>query len=116
LKMLNSVTCRKELPHTCLENQQTHYDSVRLLKGDPPGRHQRNFYTTQLGLVKNSKVFAANCQAQHLAEVMCGIYQDGGSGMGGPTADEHFYDPEKVKSYTSAIRFKDPQRVIPDII
>lgn len=114
--MLNTVTCRKHLPHTSLNNQQTHYDNVRLMKGDPPGRLQRNFYTSELGLIKNSKVFAAHCQSDHLTEVMCGVYRDGGSGMGGPTADQLFYDPEKVKSYTSAIRFKDPQRVIAAII
>jgi hypothetical protein len=30
-KMLNTVTCRKHLPHSLLDNQQTHYDSVRYI-------------------------------------------------------------------------------------
>jgi len=114
--MLNTVTCRKHLPHTALDNQQTPFDSVRLLKGGVPGRQQRNFYTTELGVLKNSKEFARRSQATHLGEVMCGIYRDGGTGYGGPAADETFYDPAKVNSYTSAIRFKDPERVIPDIL
>ena len=32
------------------------------------------------------------------AQVMCGIYRDGGTGYGGPAADETFYDPAKVGS------------------
>ena len=27
---------------------------------------------------------------------MCGVYRDGGSGYGGPAADEKFFDPERV--------------------
>ena len=115
MKMLNTVTTRKHLPHTVLDNQQTGFDSVRLLKGEVPGTKQRNFYTTELGVVSNNKKFAARCQADHLAEVSVGLYRDGGSGYGGPTADQLFYDPERVKNYTSAIRMKDPQRVLPDI-
>ena len=27
---------------------------------------------------------------------MCGVYRNGGSGYGGPAADEKFFDPERV--------------------
>ena len=33
--------------------------------------------------------------------------------MEGSTADQKFYDPEKVKDYTGSIKFKDPQRTVP---
>jgi len=33
--------------------------------------------------------------------------------MGGITADQKFFDPEKVKGYTGSIRFKDPERSVP---
>jgi len=116
MKMLNTVTAWKELPNTPLDNQQTFFNSVRLLKGEVPGRKVRNFYTTELGVIKNSKEFQRQCQSDHLAEVMSGIYRDGISGLGGPTADQPFYDPERVKNYTGSIRFKDPERHIPAII
>jgi hypothetical protein len=77
----------------CLEGRRP---PCRLLKGGVPGRQQRNFYTTELGVLKNSKNFVRSCQADHLAEVQAGIYRDGGSGYGGPAADQSFYDPEKV--------------------
>ena len=32
MKMLNAVTSMGHLPHTKLDNQQTHYDSVRLVQ------------------------------------------------------------------------------------
>merc|ERR1719460_3606437 len=115
MKMLTTVTAMKALPHTQLDNQQTAFDSVRLKKGAPVGQMTRNFYTQELGVLKNSKNFVRNTQAQHLNEVMCGVYRSGGSGYGGPASDEKFFDPEKVKNYTSAMRFKNPERVLPDI-
>merc|ERR1712122_189631 len=70
MKMLTTVTAMKALPHTQLNNQQTSFDSVRLKKGAPLGQMTRNFYTQQLGILKNSKNFVKNTQAQHLDEVM----------------------------------------------
>jgi len=113
--MLTSVTSRKHLPHSLLDNQQTHYDSVRLLKGCAPGHKMVNYYSTELGMVKNSKTFSARCQSDHLLDVLQGHFDShlNSSGMGGITSDQMFYDPEKVKNYTAAIRFKDPQRSVP---
>eukprot|EP00092_Neocalanus_flemingeri_P066809 GFUD01081439.1.p1 GENE.GFUD01081439.1~~GFUD01081439.1.p1 ORF type:complete len:222 (+),score=70.97 GFUD01081439.1:39-704(+) len=114
MRMLNTVTSRKHLPHSLLDNQQTHYDSVRLLKGSAPGRKQVNYYSSELGVVKNSKQFSARCQSDHLLDVLDGHFDfQNHSGMGGISADQKFYDPEKVKDYTGAIRFKDPQRTVP---
>merc|ERR1712107_18107 len=75
MKMLTTVTAMKALPHTQFDNQQTSFDSVRLKKGAPLGQMTRNFYTQQLGILKNSKNFVKNTQAQHLDEVMCGVYR-----------------------------------------
>jgi len=112
--MLTTVTSRKHLPHSLIDNQQTHYDSVRLLKGSTPGQKQLNYYSTELGIVKNNKQFSARCQSDHLLDVLQGHFDfQNHSGMGGIASDQMFYDPEKVKDYTGAIRFKDPQRAVP---
>jgi len=117
MRMLNSVTSRTHLPHSILDNQQTHYDNVRLLKGSNPGRKQVNFYATELGVLKNSKQFAARCQSDHLLDVLGGQFDiQNHSGMGGIAADQKFYDPERVKDYTGSIRFKDPQRTVPVVV
>merc|ERR1711976_596698 len=115
MKTLNGVTSRTHLPHGLFVNQQTHYDSVRLLKGDAPGRKQVSYYAGELNCIRNSKMFASRCQADHLTEVLAGNYGWSlqSTGMGGPTADQKFYDPERVKNYTGPIRFKDPERTVP---
>jgi len=114
MKMLNVLTSRKNLPHTSLENQQTHFDSVRLLKGAPPGRKQVNYYTGELAQLAISQEWQAACSANHLMDVMTGNYSSDSSsyGLGGPS-DQKFYDADYIKAVTNAIKFKDPQRVLP---
>jgi len=114
MRMLNAVTAREHLPHCLFDNQQTHYNSVRLLKGSVPGRQQVNYYASELGVLRNNKLFAQQCQDDHLVDVLAGKFDfsKNYSGMGGIGSDEKFYDPEKVKDYTGSIRFKDPQRTV----
>ena len=71
---------------------------IRLLKGDAPGRKQVSYYSSELNCIRNSKVFAQQCQTDHLYEVMGGHFNWSihHTGMGGPTADQKFYDPERV--------------------
>ena len=113
----------------------------RLLKGAAPGRKQVNFYTGELNCIRNSKSFARRCETDHRAEVLAGHFDWSvhHTGMGGVTADQKFYDPERVsknnklyqwneniarvqrtlyacfqvKDYTGSIRFKDPERAVP---
>ena len=105
--MLNTVTSRADLPHSLADNQQTHYNSVRLLKGAVPGRQQVQHYTTELAILRNSKQFSARCQADHLDQVLTGNFSWclSSTGLGGITADQKFYDPERVKDYTGSIRY-----------
>ena len=91
-----------------------------------------SYYSSELNCIRNSKVFAQQCQTDHLYEVMGGHFNWSihHTGMGGPTADQKFYDPERVciddadivftylffsqvKDYTGSIRFKDPERTVP---
>merc|ERR1711934_272966 len=69
MKTLNGVTSRTHLPHGLFDNQQTHYDSVRLLKGGAPGREQVSYYAGELNCIRNSKMFASKCQSGHLTEI-----------------------------------------------
>ena len=70
----------------------------RLLKGAAPGRKQVNFYTGELNCIRNSKSFARRCETDHRAEVLAGHFDWSvhHTGMGGVTADQKFYDPERV--------------------
>ena len=88
------------------------------MKGAAPGRKQVNYYASEIGVLKNSKLFSERCQSDHLMDVLDGRFDfsQNHSGMGGICADQKFYDPEKVKEYTGAIRFKDPQRTVPVLV
>ena len=73
-----------------------------------------NYYASEIAVLKNNRKFAERCQSDHLLDVMNGHFDfQNHSGVGGITADQKFYDPEKVKDYTGSIRFKDPQRTVP---
>jgi len=113
-KMLNSVTSMKHLPHAPLNNQQTHYDDLRLLKGYKPSRKAISFYSSELNVLKNSHGFSEKCRSQHVLNASQGNFDldHNFSGMGGVSADQIFFDPERVKNYTGAIRFKDPERTV----
>jgi len=116
--MLNTVTTRKHLPHTLEENQQTDFGSVRLLKGDPPGRNLVRHYTREVAVLQNNKLYSDQCRETYLMDIMNGNFntQRDYHGFGGITSDQKFYDPAKVKEYTSIIRFKDPLRFVPAVI
>merc|ERR1711936_800443 len=117
MSLLNGVTARDHLPHSMFDNQQTHFDDVRLLKGAVPGRKQVNYYTTEIGILKNNQLFSDHCYSDHLSNVMGGNFTtDMYTGMGGITAEQKFYDPSRVQAYTDAIRFKDPQRTVPVLV
>jgi len=109
------VTSRTHLPHSLFDNQQSHFDSVSLAKGVNPSLEQVRHYCTELAILKQSKEHSTKCQDSHLQEILTGHFSldPNPSGMGGITADQKFFDPEKVKGYTGSIRFKDPERSVP---
>merc|ERR1719400_2208410 len=49
--MKNIVTSRRQ-PHTPLDNVNTPYNPIRLLKGAPPGQEAVNHYISELSIVK----------------------------------------------------------------
>jgi len=116
-KMLNVMTSRKNLSHTLENNQQTHYDNVRLLKGVVPGREQANYYIGELGVLKVSKDYQADCTEKHMTDVAAGKFSCGSHlyGQGGTPFGEKFYEKELIKEVTNRIKFVNPERVIPVI-
>jgi len=112
--MLNVLTSRKNLPHTRLENQQTHYDSVSLLKGAPPGRKQVSYYAGELAQLSISQDWQAACTSNHIMDVMTGHFSCDASNYGlGGAPNQKFYDAEYITAVTNAIKFKNPERVLP---
>lgn len=114
--MLNVLTCQKHLPHTRTDNQQTHFDSVSLLKGAPPGRQQVHFYTGELAQLAISQDWQTACTANHMKDVMTGKFSwdPANYGLAG-APDQKFYDADYIKAVTNAIKFKNPERVLPTL-
>ena len=50
-------------------------------------------------------VAGSRCQTDHLADVLAGNYgwSVQSTGMGGPTADQKFYDPERVRDIVNSL-------------
>ena len=64
----------------------------------PGAKSYQNFNSYSNTVIRNSKLFAERCQTDHLYDVMGGKFDWSitHTGMGGPTADQKFYDPERV--------------------
>jgi len=113
--LIKGWTTQKNLSHSKFDNQQTHFNDVRLLKGEVPGRKQVNFYTGQLQSLKVSKDWQKYCTDNHMKDVAAGLFdcESGNYGQGGTPSDEQFYHPQLIKKVVNAIRFKNPERAVP---
>jgi len=113
--MLYNITSANHLPHEIANNQQTPYDNVRLLKGAPVGQKQVNFYAQELAILRCKKLLTQARYDKHLAGLSAGgyDYHHNVLDMGGITADQKFYDKQKIADYVSAIRFKKADRTVP---
>lgn len=60
-----------------------------------------------IGFLCNCPLLVAvpRCQTDHLADVLAGNYgwSVQSTGMGGPTADQKFYDPERVRNIVNSL-------------
>merc|ERR1712227_987936 len=66
--MKNIVTSRRQ-PHTPLDNVNTPYNPIRLLKGAPPGQEAVNHYISELSIVKTGNHKLDTKYRKHLAMV-----------------------------------------------
>jgi len=114
--MLRNTTAMKNLPHSLADNQQTPYDSFRLLKGSVTGQKQVSFYARELAIIRNNKLLTEAKYNDHLVDVASGQgfdYHYNVLDMGGITPDEKFYDARKIEDFKNSIRFKKADRTIP---
>merc|ERR1712110_663908 len=66
--MKNIVTSRRQ-PHTPLDNVNTPYNPIRLLKGAPPGQEAVNHYISELSIVKGGNHKLDTKYRKHLAMI-----------------------------------------------
>merc|ERR1712152_14648 len=102
--MKNIVTSRRQ-PHTPLDNVNTPYNPIRLLKGAPPGQEAVNHYISELSIVKTGTPKLDTKYHKHLAMVeACEDeydYHHKLFGQGAVDRDFQFHNPQLVKDYAN---------------
>merc|ERR1711925_33376 len=105
--MKNIVTSRRQ-PHTPLDNVNTPYNPIRLLKGAPPGQEAVNHYISELSIVKTGNHKLDTKYRKHLAMVeACEDeydYHHKLFGQGAVDRDFQFHNPQLVKDYANQMR------------
>merc|ERR1712190_175768 len=106
--MKNIVSSRRQ-PHSPLDNVNTPYNPIRLLKGAPPGQEAVNHYISELSIEKSNNSKLADKQRKHLVMLKaCDDKYNYHYKMFGPGAcadrDMKFYAPQLVQDYVNQIR------------
>merc|ERR1711929_76138 len=102
--MKNIVTSRRQ-PHTPLDNVNTPYNPIRLLKGAPPGQEAVNHYISELNIMGQHHRAQEKANAHHLFEVESQGKYDYHHNIYKPNVDRNktFWEPEKIKDYVKKI-------------
>jgi len=105
--MKNIVSSRRQ-PHSPLDNVNTPYNGIRLLKGAPPGQERVNHYISELSITKEGNTKLETKQRQHLAMIeACEDeynYHHKLFGQGAVSRDMKFHNPQLTQDYVNQIR------------
>ena len=66
VNMMKNIVTNRRQPHSPLDNVNTPYNPIRLLKGAPPGQEAVNHYISELSIEKNNNKKLADKQRKHL--------------------------------------------------
>merc|ERR1711874_693072 len=107
-KQIKNIVSSRRQPHSPLDNVNTPYNPIRLLKGAPPGQEAVNHYISELSIEKAHNSKLADKQRKHL--VMLEACDDEYNyhykmfGQGAVDRDMKFYAPQLVQDYVNQIR------------
>ena len=125
VNMMKTIVSDRRQPHSPLDNVNTPYNPIRLLKGAPPGQEAVNHYISELSIEKKNNTKLSDKERKHLVmlevrELMLSClesiipfqacddeyqyhYKLFGQGAGADR-DMKFYAPQLVKDYINQIR------------
>merc|ERR1711952_534152 len=69
VNMMKTIVTDRRQPHSPLDNVNTPYNPIRLLKGAPPGQEAVNHYISELSIVKTGNHKLDTKYRKHLAMV-----------------------------------------------
>merc|ERR1712066_668793 len=108
VKLMKNIVSSRRQPHSPLDNVNTPYNPIRLLKGAPPGQEAVNHYISELSIVKTGNHKLDTKYRKHLAMVeACEDeydYHHKLFGQGAVDRDFQFHNPQLVKDYVNQIR------------
>jgi hypothetical protein len=108
VKVMKTIVTDRRQPHSPLDNVNTPYNPIRLLKGSPPGQEAVNRYISELSIEKKHNSKLADKQRKHL--VMLEACEDEYDyhhklfGQGAVDRDMKFHAPQLVQDYVNQIR------------
>jgi len=106
--LMKTIVTNRRQPHSPLDNVNTPYNPVRLLKGAPPGQEAVSHYISELSIEKGHNSKLADKQRKHL--VMIDAFDDEYDyhhklfGEGAVDRDMKFWAPQLVQDYVNQIR------------
>ena len=125
VNMMKTIVSDRRQPHSPLDNVNTPYNPIRLLKGAPPGQEAVNHYISELSIEKKNNTKLSDKERKHLVMLeVRGLmlsclesilpfqacddeyqyhYKLFGQGAGADR-DMKFYAPQLVKDYINQIR------------
>merc|ERR1712228_1158989 len=108
VNMMKTIVTDRRQPHSPLDNVNTPYNPIRLLKGAPPGQEAVNHYISELSIVKGGNHKLDTKYRKHLAMIeACEDeynYHYKLFGQGAVDRDMKFFAPQLVQDYVNQIR------------
>jgi len=108
VNVMKTIVQDRRQPHSPLDNVNTPYNPIRLLKGSPPGQEAVNHYISELSIEKTHREKQDAKRRQHLFMIdACNDeynYHHKLFGNGAVDRDMKFHNPELVKDYVNQIR------------
>merc|ERR1719264_776228 len=108
VNMMKNIVSDRRQPHSPLDNVNTPYNPIRLLKGAPPGQEAVNHYISELSIVKGGNHKLDTKYRKHLAMIeACEDeynYHYKLFGQGAVDRDMKFYAPQLTADYVNQIR------------
>jgi len=108
VKLMKAIVTDRRQPHSPLDNNNTNFNAIRLLKGAPLGQDAVNHYVSELSIEKGNRIKDAKKRRQHLVKIEAFDdefnYHHSLFGNSAVNRDEKFHNPQLVRDYVNQIR------------
>jgi len=108
VNLMKNIVSNRRQPHSPLDNVNTPYNPLRLLKGSPPGQEAVNHYISELSIVKGANKKLEDKKRKHLVKIdACDDEYDYHHKLFGDVSVDRnmkFHNPQLVRDYVNQIR------------